>query len=55
MAHQQQPELAGWKKELARAFRRPEELLRYLDCNAPELLEARPATADFPMLVPRGF
>jgi EF-P beta-lysylation protein EpmB len=55
MAHQQQPELAGWKKELARAFRRPEELLRYLDCDAPELLEARPATADFPMLVPRGF
>jgi len=44
-----------WRRELADAIRDPEDLCRELGLDPSLAAAARPATADFPLLVPRGF
>lgn len=45
----------GWQRELARAITDPGELLRVLGLDPQLALGASPATAGFPLRVPRGF
>lgn len=49
------PAGAGWRKDLAEAFRDPDELCRFLGLGPEQGAEARRSTAGFPFLVPRGF
>jgi len=44
-----------WQRELARAIRDPQELLRVLGLDPALILGARPAAADFPLRVPWGY
>jgi EF-P beta-lysylation protein EpmB len=46
---------AGWRAELANAFRDPEALCRFLGLDAAVAAEAATSTVGFPFLVPRGF
>ncbi len=48
-------EKAAWRKELARAVRRPEELARLLRLDKADLPGMQSAEKDFKLLVPRGF
>ena len=48
-------ETALWRRELAAAFRDPQELCRFLELDAPVAVEAAAATGGFPFLVPRAF
>jgi EF-P beta-lysylation protein EpmB len=50
------PLVNGWQRELASAVRNPEELLRLLELDRPELLEAaRQAARLFPLCVTHSF
>jgi len=46
---------ATWKRELARAITRPEDLLDLLDLDPGLLPAARAAARGYPLLVPRGY
>jgi L-lysine 2,3-aminomutase len=46
---------APWRRELAAAFRDPQELCRFLGLDAAVAVEAAAATEGFPFLVPRAF
>jgi EF-P beta-lysylation protein EpmB len=50
-----EPGRLGWKAELAQAFTRPADLLRYLGIAQAELAGAVAASDQFRTLVPRGF
>ncbi len=50
-----EPGRPGWKTELAQAFTRPADLLRYLGLAQQDLAGAMAASEQFRMLVPRGF
>ena len=45
----------AWKRELAEAYRRPEDLLADLGLPARLAARARPASGGFPFLVPRAY
>ncbi len=49
------PMLAGWRQELANAFRDPADLAQFLGLKAAVAAEAAASTAGFPFLVPRAF
>jgi EF-P beta-lysylation protein EpmB len=46
---------AGWRQDLAEAFREPEALCRFLGLDAGAAAEAAAAAEGFPFLVPRAF
>ncbi len=47
--------MPSWHQSLIDAFRKPEELAKYLELDPSDIASDIGVEADFPMLVPRGF